>query len=109
VPVNGAVHVLPRMQGRHHLRPAHIHFLIAKPGFRTQFVQACSSDDAHLETDVQFAVTAPLVGRPGSVDSSYAAGCSQRWPHRELTAVDPRRSFRRQRHPLPDGRFQRDR
>jgi hydroxyquinol 1,2-dioxygenase len=63
VPVNGPVGDLLRLQGRHNLRPAHIHFLIAKPGFKTQFAQVYSSDDENLETDVQFAVTAPLVGR----------------------------------------------
>jgi catechol 1,2-dioxygenase len=63
VPVNGPVGDLLRMQGRHNLRPAHIHFLIAKAGFRTQFAQVYSSDDPNLESDVQFAVTPPLVGR----------------------------------------------
>lgn len=63
VPVNGPVGELLRMQGRHNLRPAHIHFLIAKPGFKTQFAQVYSSDDENLESDVVFAVTAPLVGR----------------------------------------------
>jgi catechol 1,2-dioxygenase len=63
VPVNGPVGDLLRMQGRHNLRPAHIHFLIAKPGFKTQFAQVYSADDPNLESDVQFAVTAPLVGR----------------------------------------------
>jgi hydroxyquinol 1,2-dioxygenase len=62
VPVNGPVGDLFRLQGRHNLRPAHIHFLIAKPGFKTQFAQVYSADDPNLETDSQFAVTAPLVG-----------------------------------------------
>ena len=63
VPATGPVGDLLRMQGRHNLRPAHIHFLIAKAGFKTQFAQVYSADDPNLETDVQFAVTAPLVGR----------------------------------------------
>ena len=63
VPVSGPVGDLLRMQGRHNLRPAHIHFLIAKAGFKTQFAQVYSADDPNLESDVQFAVTAPLVGR----------------------------------------------
>jgi len=63
VPANGPVGDLLRLQGRHNLRPAHIHFLIAKAGFKTQFAQVYSADDPNLETDVQFAVTAPLVGR----------------------------------------------
>ena len=44
------------------MRPAHIHFLINKPGFKTQFSQVYSNDDPNLETDVQFGVTAALVG-----------------------------------------------
>ena len=63
VPAAGPVGDLLRLQGRHNLRPAHIHFLIARPGFKTQFAQVYSADDPNLESDVQFAVTAPLVGR----------------------------------------------
>jgi hydroxyquinol 1,2-dioxygenase len=62
VPVNGPVGDLLRAQGRHNLRPAHIHFLISKPGYKTQFSQVYSSDDPNLHTDVQFGVTAALVG-----------------------------------------------
>lgn len=62
IPVDGPVGDLLRLQGRHNLRPAHIHFLIAKDGFKTQFAQLYSADDPNLETDVQFAVTRPLVG-----------------------------------------------
>jgi len=63
IPVDGPVGALLRAQGRHNLRPAHIHFLIYKPGFKTQYSQVYSSDDPNLETDVQFAVTERLVGR----------------------------------------------
>jgi catechol 1,2-dioxygenase len=63
IPVAGPVGELLRAQGRHNMRPAHIHFLIHKPGFKAQFSQVYSSDDPHLETDVQFGVTRALVGR----------------------------------------------
>jgi hydroxyquinol 1,2-dioxygenase len=63
IPVTGPVGALLRAQGRHNMRPAHIHFLIHKPGYKTQFSQVYSSDDPHLETDVQFGVTRALVGR----------------------------------------------
>jgi catechol 1,2-dioxygenase len=62
LPVNGPVGDLLRKQGRHNMRPAHIHFMIYKPGYKTQFSQVYSSDDPHLETDVQFGVTQALVG-----------------------------------------------
>ena len=45
------------------MRPAHIHFMIYKPGFKTQFSQVYSSDDPNLDTDVQFGVTQTLVGQ----------------------------------------------
>jgi hydroxyquinol 1,2-dioxygenase len=63
IPISGPVGALLRAQGRHNLRPAHIHFMIHKPGFRTQFSQVYSSDDPNLETDVQFGVTKALIGQ----------------------------------------------
>ncbi len=63
IPVNGPVGELLRAQGRHNMRPAHVHFLIFKPGFKTQFSQVYSSDDKNLETDVQFGVTRALIGK----------------------------------------------
>jgi hydroxyquinol 1,2-dioxygenase len=63
IPVSGPVGELLRAQGRHNMRPAHIHFLIHKPGYKTQFSQVYSSDDPNLETDVQFGVTRALVGQ----------------------------------------------
>lgn len=63
IPVAGPVGELIQAQGRHNMRPAHIHFMIHKPGFKTQFSQVYSSDDPNLETDVQFGVTQALVGR----------------------------------------------
>lgn len=62
IPIHGPVGDLLRAQGRHNLRPAHIHFLIHKPGYKTQFSQVYSSDDPNLETDVQFGVTRALIG-----------------------------------------------
>lgn len=63
IPVTGPVGQLIRAQGRHNLRPAHIHFLVHKSGWKTQFSQLYSSDDPNLETDVQFGVTRALVGQ----------------------------------------------
>jgi hydroxyquinol 1,2-dioxygenase len=63
IPINGPVGDLLRAQGRHNMRPAHIHFLVDKPGHKSQFSQVYSSDDPHLETDVQFGVTRALVGK----------------------------------------------
>jgi hydroxyquinol 1,2-dioxygenase len=63
IPTNGPVGALLRAQGRHNYRPAHLHFMVYKPGFKTVTSQIYSPDDPHLQTDVQFGVTRALVGR----------------------------------------------
>jgi protocatechuate 3,4-dioxygenase beta subunit len=62
IPVDGPVGDLVRATGRHNYRPAHLHFLIFKEGFKTLISQIYSNDDPRLETDVQFGVTRALVG-----------------------------------------------
>ena len=62
IPTNGPVGALSNAQKRHNFRPAHLHFLIYKPGFKTVTSQIYSPDDPHLETDSQFGVTRALVG-----------------------------------------------
>jgi len=62
IPVDGPVGVLLRAQGRHNMRPAHVHFLIHKDGYKTHISQVYSPDDPNLQTDVQFGVTEALVG-----------------------------------------------
>jgi len=63
IPLGGPVGDLLRAQGRHNLRPAHIHFMIYQSGFKTQFSQVYSSDDPNIATDVQFGVTQALIGQ----------------------------------------------
>jgi catechol 1,2-dioxygenase len=62
IPINGPVGDLLRAQGRHNMRPAHLHFLIYKPGFKTHISQVYLPDDPNIETDVQFGVTKRLLG-----------------------------------------------
>ena len=62
IPIDGPVGDLVRATGRHHYRPAHLHFLIFKPGFKTLISQIYVNDDERLETDVQFGVTRALIG-----------------------------------------------
>ena len=62
IPVDGPVGDLIRLQGRHNMRPAHLHFLIYKPGYKTHISQVYVNDDKNLDTDVQFGVTQALVG-----------------------------------------------
>jgi hydroxyquinol 1,2-dioxygenase len=62
IPIDGPVGDLVRATGRHHYRPAHLHFLILKDGFKTLISQVYVNDDARLDSDVQFGVTRALVG-----------------------------------------------
>jgi catechol 1,2-dioxygenase len=63
VPTSGPVGDLLRAQRRHPYRPAHLHVLAYKPGFKTLITQVFVDDDQYLETDVVFGVTRPLIGR----------------------------------------------
>lgn len=62
VPIEGPAGVLLRAQRRHNWRPAHLHFLFYKPGWKTIASQVYTDDDPYLETDSQFGVTRALVG-----------------------------------------------
>ena len=61
IPIHGPAGALLNAQKRHNFRPAHLHFLVYKPGFKTITSQIYSPDDPHLETDSQFGVTRGLV------------------------------------------------
>ncbi len=61
IPTDGVVGRLLAAQNRHPYRPAHIHGLIFKPGFKTLISQIYADDDRHLDSDVQFGVTRALV------------------------------------------------
>jgi hydroxyquinol 1,2-dioxygenase len=62
IPIDGPVGELLRAQGRHNFRPAHLHFLFFKLGFKTLVSQVYVNDDPLLDTDVQFGVTRALIG-----------------------------------------------
>ena len=62
IPTDGVVGRLLRAQDRHPYRPAHIHALIYKEGYKTLTSQVYADDDPHLESDVQFGVTRQLIG-----------------------------------------------
>jgi hydroxyquinol 1,2-dioxygenase len=62
IPVDGPVGDLLRAQGRHNMRPAHLHVLAVKDGFKTLISQVYVPDDPNIETDVQFGVTRHLIG-----------------------------------------------
>jgi catechol 1,2-dioxygenase len=62
VPIDGPTGALLGAQKRHNMRPAHLHFLIHKPGYKTIASQVYDPEDPHLETDSQFGVTRALIG-----------------------------------------------
>ena len=62
IPIDGPVGDLVRAGKRHHYRPAHLHFLIFKEGFKTLISQIYVNDDDRLETAVKFGVTKALIG-----------------------------------------------
>jgi protocatechuate 3,4-dioxygenase beta subunit len=63
VPMGGPVGKLLTVQHRHPFRPAHLHCLIHKDGFKTIASQLYSADDPHIESDAQFGVTRALIAR----------------------------------------------
>src|SRR5882762_1588793 len=62
IPIDGPVGEMLRALRRHNMRPAHLHFLAVKDGFKTLVSQVYVNDDEFLESDVQFGVTRHLVG-----------------------------------------------
>lgn len=62
IPTNGVVGRLLAAQDRHPYRPAHLHALIFKPGFKTVISQVFDPTDPYIDSDVQFGVTKALTG-----------------------------------------------
>ncbi|MBX5133690.1 catechol 1,2-dioxygenase [Rhizobium sp. L9] len=62
IPVDGVVGRLLQAQGRHPYRPAHLHALIFKEGYKTLISQVFDPSDPNIDSDVQFGVTAALTG-----------------------------------------------
>jgi catechol 1,2-dioxygenase len=61
IPLGGPVGDLLTTLKRHPFRPAHIHAMVYKPGFKTITSQLYSHDDPMLDTDAQFGVTRALI------------------------------------------------
>jgi catechol 1,2-dioxygenase len=62
IPTDGVVGRLLKAQSRHPYRPAHLHALIFKPGFKVLISQVYDPADPHIDSDVQFGVTRALIG-----------------------------------------------
>ena len=78
IPTDGVVGRLLKAQDRHPYRPAHLHALIFKPGFKVLISQVYDPADPHIDSDVQFGVTKALIGDFVRHDEPHptAAGCS---------------------------------
>ncbi|MBR0945403.1 dioxygenase [Bradyrhizobium liaoningense] len=63
IPTDGVVGRLLEAQSRHPYRPAHLHALIFKPGFKVLISQVYDPADPHIDSDVQFGVTQALIGK----------------------------------------------
>ncbi|MGY4413139.1 protocatechuate 3,4-dioxygenase beta subunit [Bradyrhizobium sp. LB7.1] len=63
IPTDGVVGRLLEAQSRHPYRPAHLHALVFKPGFKVLISQVYDPADPHIDSDVQFGVTKALIGK----------------------------------------------
>jgi len=103
IPIDGPVGDLVRATNRHHYRPAHLHFLFFKPGFKTLISQIYLNDDPVLDTDVQFGVTKALIGnyiRHNGAEKPPAADVNGEWYTLDQTFVMERGEARLPRPPI---------
>nr|WP_325249095.1 dioxygenase [Amylibacter sp.] len=62
IPYDGAAGELLNFMGHHPMRPGHIHFMIAKPGYKSLISQIYDSETEYLDNDSVFAVKESLIG-----------------------------------------------
>ena len=67
------------------MRPAHLHFLAYKDGFKTLISQIYPPDDPFIDSDVQFGVTRHLLGNFVRHDSGPAPAPEVAAPWYSLT------------------------
>jgi catechol 1,2-dioxygenase len=79
IPIDGVVGRLLAAQGRHPYRPAHLHALIAKSGYKVLISQVYDPTDPHIDSDVQFGVTAALTGNYVRHEESDPDGGAAPW------------------------------
>lgn len=103
IPTDGVVGRLLRMQKRHPYRPAHLHALVYKEGFKTLTSQIFADDDEYLDSDVQFGVTRALIGRYDRHDEPHpdVGDATIPWYSLEYTFVMEPGSAELPRPPIP--------
>jgi protocatechuate 3,4-dioxygenase beta subunit len=72
IPDDGPAGQLLAAMGRHPFRPAHVHFMISAPGYRTLVTHLFFEGDEFLESDAVFGVKPSLVVRPELKDATNA-------------------------------------
>lgn len=88
IPTSGIVGRLLEAQGRHPFRPAHVHSLIYKKGFKTLISQVYVNGTDYLDSDVQFGVTRALIGDFIRHDEPHSsAGVEAPWYSIDYTFV----------------------
>jgi hydroxyquinol 1,2-dioxygenase len=61
IPADGPVGELLAAIGRGPMRPAHVHFMISAPGYRTLTTHVFAAGDEHLDSDAVFGVKSALI------------------------------------------------
>jgi catechol 1,2-dioxygenase len=79
IPTNGVVGRLLRAQDRHPYRPAHLHALIFKRGYKVLISQVFDLEDSHIDSDVQFGVTKALIGNFVRHDEPHPSDAVSPW------------------------------
>jgi protocatechuate 3,4-dioxygenase beta subunit len=73
VPTDGPVGDLLRAMGRHPMRPAHMHAIVAAPGYQQVITHIFVEGDPYLDSDAVFAVKDSLIGKYRKVESADEA------------------------------------
>ncbi|SHG30659.1 intradiol ring-cleavage dioxygenase [Geodermatophilus nigrescens] len=86
IPDDGPVGQLLAATGRHPNRPAHLHFIVAAPGYRPVTTHVFVADSPYLDSDAVFGVKESLVREVPEVDDpARAAEVGLANPFRTLT------------------------
>jgi len=80
LPTEGVVGRLLKAQNRQPNRPAHLHALIFKPGFKVLISQVYDPEDPNLLADPQFGVTRALLGEYVRHDEPHPVDATLRRP-----------------------------
>jgi catechol 1,2-dioxygenase len=87
IPTSGVVGRLRRAQDRHPYRPAHLHALILKPGYKVLISQVYDPTDPHIDSDVQFGVTKATLGDFVRHDEPHPVDAVAPWYSLDYTYV----------------------